>query len=131
MNVDVNMLIGVVREAFDEVESYYKKAKNHQKWYSMSAHEKTYYERNYQHAEDEISNLCRILRADISRLYTISRLARKWEKKRNWQLCFPAEELAGKILDYIAKDDDRHWSGPYVNYIHWNINQKARKEALK
>lgn len=101
--INVDALINTIRDGFYENETYMKDAKNRKKWYSMSDHERTWRERNATHADRQLSNICDILRADWRRLQTIARLTRKWEEKRNWQLCFPAEAHAEKILAYIAK----------------------------
>lgn len=98
--VNVDALIDVIRNGFDDIALYHLHAKE---WNSMSDHEKTWYERNAQHGCYKINDFCDVLRVDCRKLQTIARLARKWEEKHNWQLCFPTEDHAEKILAYIRK----------------------------
>jgi hypothetical protein len=131
LKINVDRLIGVAQEHFDNEETLNKKAKE-KPWYKRSEAEQAYL-KHYSTLQDagnrQISNICEILGIDWQKLYTIARIARKWERKRKWQYCFPVEEHKQKIMEYFIAVDP--FKGPNINYIHWNINKKAEKAAKK
>lgn len=128
MKINLERLIDVVQKSFDNT-SDYRLCFVAKKWYQMNEKEQVHAnwcERNEYGSSNEVSDLCAILNIDCNRLYTIARLARKWEQKQNWLHCFPAAENEERILKYLEKD-------PYINYdIHWihnMINNKAKRKA--
>jgi hypothetical protein len=129
MKINIERLIGVVQEHFDNEQSYRLECKK-KDWFMRTQKEKdavNWHERNQHGASNEVSDICAILNISIDNLYAIARLARKWEKKHNWQYCFPAESHQEAILKYLTPAEP--FSGPYINYINWNINHKAEKKA--
>jgi hypothetical protein len=65
---------------------------------------------------------------DQKRLETIARLARKWEQKRKWQYCFPAQGNAKKIMEWLTQPKTNYGSEK-LSWIHQRINNKAEKAA--
>ena len=104
VKINVEKLIDMVQEYFDEYGAYsnYCKvpySKHDEKWNS----EYRYYERNFQVRDYCITDICVMLNVNRTRLECVARLARKWEAKHNWLRCFPVEDHAGKILNFIAE----------------------------
>lgn len=129
MKINIERLIGAVQEAFDN-EQAYQLCFVTKKWYEMDETERAHAnwcERNQHGSTNEMYDLCAILNIDSSKLYTIARLARKWEQKRKWELCFPAESHKEAIIKYLTLVDS--FAGPYISYVNWNINHKAEKKA--
>jgi hypothetical protein len=118
-DVKINMerLIGAVQEAFDN-EQAYRLCFVSKKWYEMDG------------SSNEIYDLCGILGIDCNKLYTLARLARKWEQKRKWQYCFPAQSNAKKILEWLTQPETNYGS-ENLSWIHHRINIKAEKAANK
>jgi hypothetical protein len=131
IKINIGRLIGAVQEAFDN-EQAYRLCFVAKKWYQMDEQERehaNWRERNEHGSNNEVSDLCEILGIDCSKLYAITRLVRKWEQKRSWERCFPAEENSQKILNYLSKDKNDPFAGPHINYVNWDINNKAEKAA--
>jgi len=133
-DVKINMerLIGAVQEAFDN-EQAYRLCFVTKKWYEMDEKERTHAnwcERNQHGSSNEIYDLCGILGIDCNKLYTLARLARKWEQKRKWQYCFPAQDNAKKILKWLTQPETNYGS-ENLSWIHHRINNKAEKAANK
>lgn len=98
MKINVDYLINTVHNHFSTVADYRMAAK---KWRSLPEATREYYYRNKNCSDEAIYDLCKILGINYSKLYTIARLARKWEQKRNWEQCFPSDTMADKILSYL------------------------------
>lgn len=129
MKINIDRLIGVVQEHFDNEQSYILECKK-KEWFRRTQTEKdavNWHERNQHGTSNEVTDICAILNISTDKLYTMARLARKWEKKHNWELCFPAEPHKEAILRYLLPADP--FAGPYINYVNWNINYKAEKKA--
>jgi len=125
-------LIGAVQEAFDN-EKDYRLCFVAKKWYQMDEKERAHAnwcERNEHGSNNEIYDLCAILGIDCNKLYTLARLARKWEQKRKWQYCFPAQDNAKKILGWLIQPET-NYGGEELSWIHQRINNKAEKAAKK
>lgn len=131
MKINIERLIGVVQESFDNNQSYRLECQKKPYWRRTQAEKDSvaWHERNQHGSSNEVRDLCEILNIDINNLYTIARLARKWDQKRKWQKCFPAQDHEQQILKYFEKYEP--FTGPYINYIQWNINKKAEKAAQK
>jgi hypothetical protein len=104
MKINVERLISVVQEFFDNYESYEKYckipySKRDESWKS----DYRYYERNYEVRNYCLSDLCEILNFDRTRLECIAKLVRRWESRHGWQKCFPIKEHGDKIISYISK----------------------------
>lgn len=125
VNINIDSLIWVARNYFDNVETLSKKVKE-KPYYKKTEAEQTFI-KHYSTIQDagnrEISNICEILGIDWQKLYTIARLARKWEQKQNWQRCFPANEHKQLIIKYLIPTDP--FIGPEINYINYKINKKS------
>jgi len=130
MKINLERLISAVQEHFDNEQSYRLECKK-KDWWKRTQEEKNsvmWHERNLHGSSNEVSDLCAILNIDWQKLYTIARLARKWEQKHNWQYCFPAQEHEQRIIEYLAKSE---YPMTEKEYVHWNINRKAEKAAQK
>lgn len=129
IRINIDSLIWVVCNYFDNVETLSKEAKK-KPYYKRSVSEQAFIN-NYSAICDagsrEISTICEILDIDWKRLYTIARFARKWEQKRNWKYCFPAQDNAKKIIEWLTAKDEPFDSN--INYINYKINQKAAKQV--
>lgn len=105
INIDVEYLIGVVQDAFYSSEEFQNKAKEKQPW------DRTDNEKHWlQHLSDRedgswsaIRDICQVMGFDQDRLISVARLTRRWEIKHDWQLCFPVDSHAEKILAFILK----------------------------
>lgn len=129
MKINLERLIGVVQESFDNTSSYRLCFVN-KKWYQMDEKERAHAnwcERNEHGSSNEMYDLCRILDIDCNRLYTIARLARRWEQKHNWERCFPVQDHKEQILKYLASDSKGF--AAEIDYINYKINNKAKKAA--
>jgi HrpA-like RNA helicase len=129
MKINIERLIGAAQEAFDN-EQAYRLCFVSKKWYQMNEKERAHAnwcERNQHGSSNEIMDICAILNISVDKLYTIARLARKWEQKRNWEKCFPVQEHEQKILDYLTTDNK--YPQTERECLHWNINRKAEKVA--
>lgn len=127
MKINIERLIGAVQEHFDNEQSYILPFRK-KKWWQMNDKEQAecnWHERNRHGSSNEVSDLCAILGMDMNRLYTIARLARKWEKKHNWEKCFPVQEHEKQIMEYLAKED-ASFPNTEIGYIHWKINKKQK-----
>lgn len=103
MSINLENLIRTVGECFDKIGIYEQKVDTRE-WRKLDAETRKHYERGEYHACSEIWDICNILGFDIYRLYTITRMVRRWEEARHWEKCFPySEELNHKILRYLAK----------------------------
>lgn len=128
LKINIERLIGTVQEQFEREQSYSMACKK--PYYKWTPEEKETYircDRERYTGNNGISDLCAILNLDWKKLDTIARLARKWEQKRKWQYCFPAQEHAKQIMEYIVKKDP--FSGTEIDYIHYKINKAAAKKA--
>ena len=122
VKINVDRLIGAVREQFEREQSYAMACKKpYWKWTPDEKETYTRCDRERYAGNNGISDLAAILGTDWQRLYTIARLARKWEQKRKWQYCFPAQDNAKKILEWLTALDKSFTSD--INYIHWKINK--------
>lgn len=130
MNINVERLIGVAQEALDADRDYRLECRKKPQWKRTQEEERSvfYRERENHYTNNAVSDLCAILNIDWRKLYVIARLARKWEQKHDWQRCFPVQANEQKILDYLQKDDDKPWSWPNIQYIHWKINTGAYRK---
>jgi hypothetical protein len=129
MEINVEMLINTVQNHFDNEAAYIIESKKKLYW-KRAQQEKDniiWHERNRQGTSNEITDLCAILNLDCEKLYTIARLARKWEKKHKWERCYPANKHKEQILQYLDKADKSF--DTEINYIHWKINKHAVKKA--
>lgn len=96
LEIKVEAIISAVQEHFDNENSYMTEFKK-KEWWRRNQTEKdsaTWHERNRQGSQYSVWHICNIFNLDIAKLYTIARMARKWEEKSDWQKCFPAEEHA-------------------------------------
>jgi hypothetical protein len=135
LKINVDRLIWATRNHFETETDYHTTGKKlalkpYWKWTKEEGETYIRREREQSCRWDEISDICGILNIDYKKLYTIARLARKWEQKRKWQYCFPTQEQEQRILQYLLVKADP-FTGPNINYIHWNINNKAEKAAKK
>ena len=129
MKINLERLIGAVQESFDNASSYRLCFVN-KKWYQMDEKERAHAnwcERNEHGSNNEVNDLCAILNIDCNRLYSIARLARRWEEKHNWGYCFPVQDHEEQILKYLAADD--YGFAAEIDYINYKINNKAKKAA--
>jgi hypothetical protein len=127
LNINVDRLIGVVQESFDNEASYRLECKKKPYW-RRSLEEKEnvmWHERNCHNSSSAVGDLAAILNIDGEKLNAIARLARKWEQKRKWQYCFPAQNNAKKIIEWLTAPDKSFTSE--INYIHWKINKSGEK----
>ena len=58
----------------------------------------------YRAGERLIVDFCDILGLDFQELFQMARLVRKWEARRDWQLCFPFRSNGEAMLEFIKKD---------------------------
>lgn len=93
--VDVDALVGMVREQFYDVESYEKACKN------PKGHDVDWLCRTQEVRGYTLADMCKTLGIDQDKLCSIARAARKWEQIRNWERCFPVDENAEQIWNYI------------------------------
>lgn len=129
MKINVERLIGAVQESFDSERDYRLECKK-KDWWKRTTDEQMNvlrYERDHYNKSNEVSDLCTILGMDWRKLNTIARLARKWEQKRKWQLCFPAQDHEKKIMEYLTAEDKSFTSE--INYIYYKINKTIEKKA--
>jgi len=128
VKINVDSLIWAVRNHFDNVQNYAVESKK-TLWYKRTAEQQMNIirrERDERGSQNEVSNLASILGTDWQRLYTLARLARKWEQKRKWQYCFPAKDNAKKILEWLTAEVRSY--AKEIDYINHKINQKAAKQ---
>ncbi len=129
LEIKVEAIISAVQEHFDNENSYMTECKK-KEWWRRNQPEKdsvTWHERNRKGSEYSVWHICNIFNIDMSKLYTIARMARKWEEKNDWQKCFPAEEHAEQIMKYIVKTDT--FPNTEIGYINWKINEKNAKKV--
>jgi hypothetical protein len=127
MKINVERLIGAMQEHFDNVQSYTTECKK-KDWWRRTQEERervSWYERNEHGSSNEVTDICAILNIDINKLYQIARITRNWEKKRNWQFCFPISGHEEQILKYLEAHSP--YEGPEIDYIHQKINEKGAK----
>lgn len=131
MKINIECLIGVVQESFDNDQSYRFECRKKDYWKRTQAEKDSiaWHERNAHNSNSQVYDLCTILGIDMSRLYTIARIARKWEQKHNWEKCFPTDTMHDKILAYLMADNE--WSWWDKNWVNTNINRRAEKAAKK
>jgi hypothetical protein len=124
VKINVERLIGAVQEHFEH-EQDYKMACKKPYWKWTPEEKETYIrrDRDLQGSMRAINDLCVIIGIDCNKLYTIARLARKWEQKRKWQYCFPVRDCEKKIVEYLTDPDKSFDSN--INYIHYKINKKV------
>lgn len=94
LEVNVDQLINRVKDHLNNIENYYKDPG-------------VYSERGEYFGRKFIEELAEIMNLDERRIYSIARASRKWEKRHNWNRCFPTEEHAEQIMKYLQKDE---WS---------------------
>lgn len=103
ISVDLEYLIGVVQDAFYSSEEFRRKAKEKQPW--QRTNDETRWLSHLSDREDgnwdTVRDICRVMGIDQDRLISIARLTRKWEIKHDWQLCFPVDAHAEKIMSFI------------------------------
>lgn len=99
-NINVEQLIGTVRDRFYDIELCESKPNG---YFNEGRNDYRYYERGETHGYSYIRDICQVLNVDQSNLFSIARAARKWEQRRNWEFCFPANEHAKQIMKYLQK----------------------------
>jgi hypothetical protein len=129
VKVNVERLLGMVQEAFDSTQDY-KMACKKPSWKWTASEEKDYIRHDREHTchWNAVGDLTQIMGLDQKRLETIARLARKWEQKRKWQYCFPAQGNAKKIMEWLTQPKTNYGSEK-LSWIHQRINNKAEKAA--
>jgi hypothetical protein len=128
VKINVERLIGAVQEHFQNVMALKMACKKpYWKWTPEERDTYNRHERDERGSNNAVGDLAAILGTDWQRLFTIARLARKWEQKRNWQYCFPAQDNAKKIIEWLTATDKSFDSN--INYIHYKINKAATKKA--
>ncbi|MGE4283870.1 MAG: hypothetical protein AB7G87_09140 [Clostridia bacterium] len=130
MKINIELLIGAVQEHFDNERSYRLECKKTD-WWKRTIEERLncmWHERNLHGSSNELNDLCTILTIDYCRLYTVARLARKWEQKRNWDKCFPAQAHEQQIVKYLSEVSK--YPQTEVAYLHWKINEKAMEKKV-
>jgi hypothetical protein len=123
VKINVERLIDTVRNHFENV--YALKMACKKPYWRWTPEEKETYirrERDEHGSGNSVSDLAAILGIDCQKLYTIARLARKWEQKRKWQYCFPGQDNAKKILEWLTTSVDCVESN--IDYINYKINKK-------
>jgi hypothetical protein len=131
VKINVERLISAAQEQFGREQSYAMACKK--PCYKWSPEEKETYtrcDRERYVGSNGISDLCAVLTLDWRKLGTIARLARKWEQKRKWQYCFPAQENAKRILEWLAQPET-NFGSEELSWIHQRINNKAEKATKK
>ena len=105
ISINLEYLIGTVQDAFYTSEEYRKAAHAKQAWERSS--DETRWLSHLSDREDgnwdTIRDICKVMGIDQDRLVSIGRLARKWEIKHDWQLCFPIDSHAEKIMAFILE----------------------------
>lgn len=127
MKINVERLIWTVQESFDAEADYILESRKKPQWKRTPEEDARvfYHERARYYSNNSVRDLCEILDIDRDKLETIARLAKKWEKAHKWEISFPAQRNADKILSYLHKDEDKPWNDSHINYIHWKINTGA------
>lgn len=107
ISVDLKYLIGVVQDAFYSSEEFRKKVQEKQP--RERTMDDIYWLRHLSDREDgdwnTVGKICQVMGLDRDRLISIARLTRKWEIKHDWQLCFPVDSHAQKILAFCFRKD--------------------------
>lgn len=129
VKINVEQLIWTVQCYFRDEQSYKQVCKEKPYWKRTQEEHDTvqYYEKNRDSSDRAVNILVSVLGLDCNKLYVIARLARKWEQKSNWENCFPAQDNAKKIIDWLTSQDKSFESE--IGYINYKINKKAVKTA--
>lgn len=93
--VDVESLIGMVQEQFYDVACYEKACKN------PDGHEVDWLYRTQEVRGWVLADMCKTMGIDQVKLCSVARAVQKWEQVRNWSRCFPVNENAERIWNYI------------------------------
>lgn len=128
MKINIECLIGVIQAHFDNERDYRLECKK-KDWYKRTEEEEENYirhERNQHGSSNEVCDLCSILNIDIRKLYSIARAVLKWEKKHNWQRCFPYQNHERQIIKYLSKENEFPISE--IEYLHRKINIAGEKD---
>jgi hypothetical protein len=122
VKINIERLIGVVQESFDNEQSYRLECKKKSYWQRTQAEKDmvVWHERNCYNSVNAVGDLAAILSVESNKLYMLARIARKWEQKRKWQYCFPAQDNAKKIIEWLTAQGKSF--GSNINYINWKIN---------
>lgn len=103
--VNLEYLIGVALDAFCSSEEFRKKVKEKPSY--ERANDEKYWLHHLSDREDgdwdTVRDICRVMGIDQDRLISIARLTRRWKIKHDWQLCFPVDSHAQKILQFILE----------------------------
>lgn len=101
MKINLEILIGAVQEMDECTEVYYKSARSID-WYDRTEEERVRMERACHYSGMKLFDLCALIGVDQNKVYKLGRSARKYEKRNNWEKCFPANENYDKIMAFIA-----------------------------
>ena len=95
MKVNLENLVYMVLEHFDDVKEYYRIKEGGDASSFTRVHERM------QRGERAMWDFCNILGIDQQKLYNVTKGIRKWHEKRGWQVYFPFGRNSKAILEYL------------------------------
>ena len=106
MKISVEKLVWAAIEALDD----YNQSRQHygkKKHFQMTEEEQKRGEwlcKNVDKSDKAVGTLCDVLGINYKKLNTIARMVKKWEEKRNWELCFPFDKCEKQIIEYLTAE---------------------------
>lgn len=95
VDLDLEELIGMVNEQFYDVASYCAASRS-PKGHNVAELYRTQEVRGW-----VLYDMCLAFGVNHDRLCSIARMVNRWERVRNWERCFPVDENAERIWNYI------------------------------
>ena len=104
MKINLDKLFWAVMEALEDYNQY-RQHYGKKKHFQMTREEQErgiWLNKVSDKSDKAVATLCDVLGIDYKKLNTLARMVKKWEEKRNWQLCFPFDKSEKQIIEYLT-----------------------------